>query len=77
MKKYMAFLLAVVFPIAPAGCERGAEELNQTGKAEVQEWVDYLHGEKMPWDGEEDLTVAEYPEVVFRWPPYKMIALEG
>lgn len=79
LKKHMASALALACILALAGCgdRQDQDSLDRTVEAEPQVWVDYWNHEGLPWDGESDLNLAEYPETTFRWTPYKVMAVKG
>lgn len=66
-----------IFMLAGCGKDAAQQDIKQTDEANVQEWVDYLHGKDMPWDGHSDLEVTEYPDVTFRWTPDRVTAIES
>ncbi len=45
--------------------------------SEVQEWFDYLHSDKMPWNGRQEINVEAFPNTTFRWMPEKVEAIVG
>lgn len=43
---------------------------------EARKWLDYFGTDEMPWNESRELTLAEFPDVTFKWTPEKVTAGE-
>ncbi len=44
---------------------------------EPRKWLDYYFDEQMPWGGNLELELPEYPGTVFQWSPYEVKAVDA
>ncbi len=44
---------------------------------EPRKWLDYYYDEQMPWDGGEEITLPEFPDVTFKWTSGTVTAITG
>lgn len=77
MKKSRVWIGSIVCALLLNGCasqnpvENQVEELQNTQKFETREWINYYYTvNEMPWEKSVELTLSEFPDVVFTWNPF-------
>ena len=63
----------------PVFADEGARYVSKPNPSpyEPRKWLDYYFDEQMPWDGNLELELPEYPDTVFQWTPYEVRTVDS
>ena len=59
-------------------CEATFAQIADYSSAHAEKWFDYLETpDEMKWDGSLEISLTEFPDVIFRWTYVDMLAVKG